>query len=214
VSETKLREPQFAMPDDVPEAHLPEPIALTPEQFAAQKEADERDRQRRLEWAIILQALNDNSMAVMRAMRQWYPREGDRERQVERVLTSYEDGSFLIDRLGAGMVVEQDLAVVLLDLRRRLKDEYGDTPAAMMQIDRAVVAYRDILRITGWVENLAIHIEHEFFGRDGPTAQFRNRCGQEDCAISRLTVEWHLAYLREGLIHWQGVAAGDAGGAR
>ena len=45
------------------------------------------------------------------------------------------------------MVVDQDLAVVLLDLRRRLKDEYGDTPAVMMQIDRAMVAYRDFLRI-------------------------------------------------------------------
>jgi len=72
-------------------------------------------------------------MAVTRAMRQWYPREADRESQVERVLTSYEDGSFLIDRLGAGMVVDQDLAVVLLDFRRRFKDEYGDTPAVMMQ---------------------------------------------------------------------------------
>jgi hypothetical protein len=139
-------------------------------------------------------------MAVTRAMRQWYPREGDRERQVERVLTSYEDGSFLIDRLGASMVVDRDLAVVLLDLRRRLTDEYGDTPAIVMQIDRAVVAYRDFLRITGWVGNLAIHIEHEFFGRDGPSAHFRNRYGQEGRSIRGLTVEQHLAYLREGLI--------------
>src|SRR6266478_8898943 len=136
VIETKTREPQFAMPDNPPEDNLPEPVALTPEQAAALVEAEERDRQRRLEWAMTLQALGDNSMAVMRAMRQWYPREGDRERQVERVLTSYEDGSFLIDRLGDGMVVDQDLAVVLLDLRRRLKDEYGETPAAVMLIDR------------------------------------------------------------------------------
>ncbi len=43
-------------------------------------------------------------------------------------MTSYHDGSFLIDRLEAGLVVDQDLAVVLLDLRRRLIDEHGDTP--------------------------------------------------------------------------------------
>ena len=139
-------------------------------------------------------------MAVTRAMRQWYPREADRESQVERVLTSYEDGSFLIDRLGAGMVVDQDLAVVLLDFRRRFKDEYGDTPAVMMQIDRAVVAYRDFLRVTGWGGNLAIHIEHEFFGRDGPSAQFRDRYGREGRTVRRLTVEEHLAHLREGMI--------------
>ncbi len=64
------------------------------------------------------QALNDNSLAVVRAMRR-FRNEAEQE-QVERVLTSYEDGSFLIDRLGAGLVVDQDLAVVLLNLRRRL----------------------------------------------------------------------------------------------
>jgi hypothetical protein len=61
MSETKTREPQFALPDDLPEDQLPEP--------AAQAEADERDRQRRLEWAIIIQALSDNAMAVTQAMR-------------------------------------------------------------------------------------------------------------------------------------------------
>jgi hypothetical protein len=40
------------------------------------------------------------------------------------------------------MVIDQDLAVVPLDLRRRLKDEYGETSAAMMLIDQAVVALR------------------------------------------------------------------------
>jgi hypothetical protein len=200
VSETKLREPQFAIPDDdPPEDNLPEPVALTPEQITAQKEAEERDRQRRLEWAIILQALNDNAMAVTRAMREWYPRDGDRAHQIERVLASCQDGSFLIDRLGAGMVVDQDLAVVLLDLRRRLRDEYGDTPAVLMQIDRALVAYRDFLRIIGWAGNISISIEHEFFGRDGPSAQFRDRYGREGPGIRGLSVEEHLARLREGL---------------
>jgi hypothetical protein len=103
---------------------------------------------------VVIQALNDNSMAVFRAL-QRFRHESEKE-QVERVLSSYQDGSFLVDRLGAGMVVDQDLAVVLLDLRRRLKDEYGETPAAIMLIDRAVVAYRGFLRISGWVGNLAL----------------------------------------------------------
>jgi hypothetical protein len=38
------------------------------------------------------------------------------------------------------MVIDQDLAVVLLDLRLGLICEYGETPAAIMLIDRAVVA--------------------------------------------------------------------------
>src|SRR6266567_909185 len=128
--------------------------------------ADERDRQRQREWALVVQALNDNSLTVVRAMRR-FRSEIEREK-VERILTSYEDGSFLIDRLGAGLVVDQDLAVVLLDLRRRLIDQYRDTPAAMMLIDRAVVAYRDFIRITGWTGNTALMVEAEFFGRDRP----------------------------------------------
>ncbi len=71
---------------------------------------------------MILQALNDNSLAVVRAMRRF--RSETEQEKVERV----DDGSFLIDRLEAGLVVDQDLAVVLLDLRRRLIDEHGDTP--------------------------------------------------------------------------------------
>src|SRR5437667_10998353 len=48
--------------------------------------------------------------------------------------------------------------------------------------------------------NLAIHIEHEFFGRDGPEAQFRDRYGRVGRTIRGLIVVEHFAHLREGLI--------------
>ena len=110
--ETKAGEPLVFSPleDEPAIENLPEPIPLTLEQAAAQADADEREEQRRLEWAMILRALSDNSMAVTRAMHPWYPRERDRERQIERVLTSYGDGSFLINRLGAEGVIDQDLS--------------------------------------------------------------------------------------------------------
>jgi hypothetical protein len=180
--------------------NLPEPVPLTPEQIAAQVEADERDRQRRFEWAMILQALSDNSMAVTRAMHPWHPREHDRERQIERVLASYEDGSFLIDRLGAEGVIDRDLVVVLLDLRRRLIGEYGDTPALVMLIDRAVAAYQDFIRIAGWTGNAALMVEAEFFGRDRPRAEFRDRYGREGREIRGLTVEEYINRLGQDLI--------------
>jgi hypothetical protein len=41
-----------------------------------------------------------------------------------------------------------------------------------MLIDRAVSAYQDFIRVTGWIGNLSIHIEREFFGRDAPKAEF------------------------------------------
>jgi hypothetical protein len=179
--ETKVREPQFVLPDQPETDNLPEPVALTPEQIAAQAEANERDRQRELEWNRTIQALRDNSMAVFRAAGRF--RDESEEKYVKRVLAGFEDGRFLIDRLGAAGVVDQELAVVLLDLRRRLINEYGKTPAAMMMIDRAIAAYQDFIRVTGWTGNLSIHIEHEFFGHNGPSADFRDRYGREGRSI-------------------------------
>ena len=147
---------------------------------------------------MVVQALNDNSLAVVRAMRRF--RNETEQEQVERVLTSYEDGSFLIDRFGAGLVIDQDLAVVLLDLRRRLIEEYGNTPAAMMLIDRAVAAYQDFARISGWTGNTALMVEAEFFGRDRPIPQFRDRHGQEGRKIRGLTVEEYINRLGQDLI--------------
>src|SRR5712671_7293430 len=196
MTETQTRELLLLSPleDEPAIENLPEPIPLTPEQIAAQAEADERDRQRQREWALVVQALNDNSLAVFRAMRRF--RGETAQEQVERVLTSHEDGSFLIDRLGAGLVVDQDLAVVLLDRRRRLIDEYGTGPAAMMLIDRAVSAYRDFIRISGWTGNTALMVEAEFFGRDRPLAGFRDSHGE----IRGLTVEEYINRLGQDLI--------------
>src|SRR5437588_12087533 len=103
-------------------------IELTAEEKLALAEAEERLEQRQREWEAIVQALQDNSMAVFRAMRRF--RHESEPEQVERVLTSFECGRFLIDRMGAENSVDQDLAVVLLDLRRRLRDEHGTGPAA------------------------------------------------------------------------------------
>jgi hypothetical protein len=71
MTETTTRDPLLFSPlDDEPTAeNLPEPIPLTPEQLAAQAETKEQNRLRRLHWAMINQALSDNSMAVTRAMR-------------------------------------------------------------------------------------------------------------------------------------------------
>jgi hypothetical protein len=193
--ETKVPEPQFALLDYPPEDNLPEPIALSAEQYA---EAKAREEQYRAEWAAINKALRDDSMAVFRAMRKF--RHESEQEYVSRVLTSFEDGRFLINRLGAEGVIDQELAVVLLDLRRRLIDEYGNRPAAMMLVDGAVSAYQDFIRIAGWTGNLSIHIEHEFFGFSGPSANFRDRYGREGRAIRGLSVEEHLAHLREGLL--------------
>src|SRR5436190_15823005 len=191
--ETKEREPGVAFPQDhsIDELHLPV-VELGPEQKRALAEIVKRLEQRRVEWGAIVQALGDNSMAVFRAMGRG--RNESEQEQVERVLTGFEDGRFLIDRMGAESTVDPDLAVVLLELRRQLRDEHGTGPAAIMLIDRAVSAYQDFIRVTGWIGNLSIHIERELFGPDAPKADFQGR------TIRGLTVEQHLAHVRESLL--------------
>jgi len=189
----KSREAPLAFPLDQPIDALPQSVVeLTPEQKRALVEIEKRLEQRQQEWASIVHALEDNSMAVFRAMRQG--RNESEQEQVERVLTGFEDGRFLIDRMGAENTVDPDLAVVLLELRRQLRDEHGTGPAAIMLIDRAVSAYQDFIRVTGWIGNLSIHIERELFGPDAPRADFQGR------TIRGLTVEQHLAHVRESLL--------------
>src|SRR5437868_14731953 len=116
---TKSKEAPLAFPLEQPiDALPPSVVELPAEQKLALAEAEERLEQRQREWEAIVQALQDNSMAVFRAMRR--SRHESEPEQVERVLTGFEDGRFLIDRMGAESTVDPDLAVVLLDLRRRL----------------------------------------------------------------------------------------------
>jgi hypothetical protein len=199
MSETKI-DLRLRLPLDAPVAYLPEAIELPPAQLADLAEAQKREERYREEWAEINKALLDNSLAVTRAMSRWHRGPDERERHTERVLMQFESGAFLLDRLGAAGVIDQDLAVVLLRFRRGLIEEYGDGPPAMMLIDRAVAAYQAFIRVEGWIGNLALQIEHEFFGTRGPSAHFQDRYGRSGSTIRGLSVEEHLARLRDELI--------------
>ena len=198
--ETKVESLRLRLPIDAPVDNLPEAVELTPEQLAELAEAQKREARYRQEWNAINAALRDNSMAVTRAMARWHRTPGERERHTEQVLTQFESGAFLLDRLGAEGVMDQGLATVLLQFRRRLIEEYGDGPAALMLIDRAVAAYQDFIKVEGWIGNLALQIEHEFFGTRGPSANFQDRYGHTGGTIRGLTVEQHLARLRDELM--------------
>ena len=145
-------------------------------------------------------ALCDNSMAVARAMSRWHRGPDERERHTDQVLTQFESGAFFLDRLGAEGIIDQDLAVVLFRFRRRLIEAYGDEPAALVLVDRAVAACQDFIRVEGWIGNLALQIEHEFFGTRGSGAHFQDRYGRMSGTIRGLTVEQRIARLRDELI--------------
>ncbi|SRR5712692_313612 len=122
----------------------------------------EKDRQR-------AQQIRRNASATYRALEGWQS-VGSEEDWLKVCADSqeqYESGQFLLERLGATRYLDPKLMVTLLSLRQRLIAEWGITTAAeAMLVDLAVLNYYHALRVQGWIGDLALHIEHEFFGQD------------------------------------------------
>src|SRR5437870_2516322 len=115
--------------------------------------------------------LRRNARAAFRAMEGWQ-RIGSQEEWVkvcEESRTEYESGQFLLERLGAERHLDPKLMATLLSLRRRLIAEWEITTATeTMLVDLAILGYYHALRVQGWVGDLALLIEHEFFGQASP----------------------------------------------
>jgi hypothetical protein len=66
------------------------------------------------------------------------------------------------------------MTAVALTLRRQLIVEYSAESAAdLMCIDVAIISYFHVLRINGWIGNLAQCIENEFFGVEGLKVNYK-----------------------------------------
>ncbi len=123
------------------------------------------------------------------------------EQNVAEATAEYQRGAFLIEQLGAERHLAPTLMAVLLVLRRRLVDEHGATTAAeLMLIDLAVISYYHTLRINGWIGNFAALIEHEFFGKEGPSAKFEQRYGRGSREIQGLRFEDNVHRIGEQLL--------------
>jgi hypothetical protein len=110
-----------------------------------------------------------NTRATYRAMEGWQ-HVGSEEDWLKVCADSreqYESGQFLLERLGAERYLDPKLMATLLSLRQRVIAEWGITTAAeAMLVDLAVLNYYHALRVQGWIGDLALHIEREFFGED------------------------------------------------
>jgi hypothetical protein len=140
--------------------------------------------------------------AVMRAMQGWQGIDRNTEagwRQAcEEAHQHYLSGRFLIERLGAERFLEPQLMALLWQLRQTLVEEYSaEAPTATMLIDLAVMSYYNALRVQGWIGDLALYIEHEFFCQDGPTAKLRQKWGYQ---VEDLVVEESLKRFAEQLL--------------
>jgi hypothetical protein len=117
----------------------------------------------------------------------------------DRAGQDYRNGRFSIEQLGAGRHLDPTLMATLWGLRQQLVAEGGKTAAEGMLADVAVTAYYNSVRIQRWIGDLAVAIEREFFGEDGPTARFEARHGRVD----GLVVERQLERLAEELLPLQ-----------
>ena len=69
-----------------------------------------------------------------------------------------------------------------------------------MLIDSAVLAYYHQLRVNGWIGDLAVWLEREFFRMDGLTAKLRDRHGSGAGEIRGLKAEDLVGQLVERLM--------------
>jgi hypothetical protein len=143
-----------------------------------------------------------DARAVMRAMEGWrgssLETEAGWRQACEEARQRYHSGRFLIERLGAERFLEPHLMAILWQLRQRLVNEYASqSPTATMLIDLAVMSYYNALRVQAWIGDLALHIEHEFFCQEGPTAKLRQQWGYQ---VEGLAVEESLRRLAEQLL--------------
>jgi hypothetical protein len=128
---------------------------------AERQAARDRDRQQALQ-------IRRNARATFRAMEGWH--RVDSEEDWLKVCADsqeqYASGRFLLERLGAERYLDPKLMATLLFLRQQLIVEWGITTAEMMLLDHALLGYYNALRVQGWIGDLSLHIEDEFFGQD------------------------------------------------
>jgi hypothetical protein len=155
----------------------------------------EKDRQR-------AQQLRRNTRATFRAMEGWQRvgSEEDWRKVCADSQEQYESGQFLLERLGAARYLEPRLMATILALRQRLIAESGITTAAeAMLVDLAVLNYYHAFRVQGWIGDLALHLEHQFFGQDA-LAENGQRPGRRR---GRFSVEEDVRRLSEQLMPLQ-----------
>jgi hypothetical protein len=109
----------------------------------------------------------------------------------------YESGAFLLERLGAERYLDPKLMATLSELRQRLIAESEITTASeMMFVDLAVMHYALTLRVHGWIGDLALKIEHEFFGDNA----FTDLVNGEPRIADRFAVSERVRRLSEQLM--------------
>jgi hypothetical protein len=124
------------------------------------------------------QELRDQAQATIAAVKgsRMIRRPEDWDAMFQKAKIEYKSGRFIVERLGAERLLEPELMATLIQLRQDLLvDIDNPTAADTMSADTAIVAYRNLLRIQGWIGSLCLTVERELFGQapldqlQGPT---------------------------------------------
>jgi hypothetical protein len=114
------------------------------------------------------QELRDQAQATLAAVKESRAirSPGDWEAMFEKAKIGYQNSRFLIQQLGAERLLEPELMATLIQLRQELlTDTPKPTAADTMMADMAIIAYRNALRVQGWIGNLCLAVERELFGQ-------------------------------------------------
>ena len=114
------------------------------------------------------QELREQAQALLAAVkgRRGVQREEGWQRIFLEAKINYESGRFLIQQLGAERYLEPELMATLTQLRQGLLAGIENPTAAdTMMVDSAIIAYRNLLRVQGWIGSLCLTVERELFGQ-------------------------------------------------
>lgn len=159
---------------------IAKPPARDGEQIESAAEAFQRRIQK--ENNETFQELRDQAQAVLAAVKgsRAIRRPEDWEGMFRKAKIEYASGRFIVERLGAERLLEPELMATLVQLRQDLLAGIENPTAAdSMSADTAIIAYRNLLRVQGWIGSLCLTVERELFGQapldqlQGPTVGAR-----------------------------------------
>jgi hypothetical protein len=143
--------------------------------------------------------LRKHARAAVKAFEGWGSIRSPEEWQTacEDARKRYQSGCFLIERLGAERFLDPQLMATLWQLRQGLLEEYGaESPAMAMAIHAVMMSYYNLLKIQGWIGDLALVIEQELFAEDPLKVKLRQQYGVQ---FDGFAVEEHLQRIKEEL---------------
>ena len=99
---------------------------------------------------------------------------------VEKAAADYPNGRFLLERMGAKRYLDPELMAVLMHLRQQLLADI-DKPTTVdhLHADSAILAYRHMLRIQGWIDSVCLTVERELFGEASLEEIHGQRVGEQ-----------------------------------